>query len=380
MVLYLDSNATTPLCENAKKEMLPWFDHDFGNPHALQTINGRHSAKAVEKARSQILNFVSASDYDLIFTSGASEANNLALRGVLGKLPEHKNHIIISNIEHASVLRTAESLENEGYLVSKVSVNSEGLINTDELESIISKNTALVSIIHGNNEIGTMQDLSIIAKIVKRVDALFHSDISQSALTLETQVNEFGIDLISLSSHKMYGPQGIGALVFNSDRVDLSPMITGGSQQGGLRSGTIPVMLAVGFGAAVEYLQNNKKNILKTLIEQREYLIESLLSGIPNSKILGHRSSRLPHNISIAIPYPNCSELIHNLNKHIACSLGASCVGESKYSHVLNAIKMKASDGFCAIRLGLGIGLSKPDLDYVITTIINLSNKIIITR
>lgn len=341
----MDYAATTPVDEKVKEAMLPFFSRSFGNPSSLHSF-GRETRKAIEDSREKTADFLNASAEEIIFTGSATEANNMAIRGVVANYK--KPHIITSQIEHPAVLRTCQALEKEGIEVTYLKPDQEGIISLRSLKEEIKENTALVTIMTVNNEVGTIQPIKEIAELLKEKDIIFHTDAVQAANHLDLNVKELGIDLLTLSGHKFYGPKGIGIL-FKRNSLSLKPLTFGGHQERGLRPGTENVPAIVGLGKALEILEKGKEK------ELRDKLLKKLLE-IERVKLNGSLKKRVPNNINVYIPGIEGEALLVMLDEQgLAVSTGSACSsGDLKASHVLKAMGFGDERAHSSIRITLG--------------------------
>lgn len=372
--IYLDYQASTPLSEKARIAMKSASEHSFANPHSSDHAQGWEAAKIVENAAHEIADFVGGLEDEIVFVSGATEANNLALVGV-GLSAYKKNNprkkIVISEIEHKCVLGAARFLkENFGYEVKKIPVGNSGVVNIDDLKKIVDQETLIVSIMAVNNEIGTIQPLKAIGDICRSSGAIFHVDAAQ-ALYSDIDVVENGIDLLSLSSHKLYGPKGIGALYISQHiAIEPSPLFQGGGQQNGFRSGTIPTELTAGFAAAVSELKELRPAEITHLESLRDFAWNRLKELSPDIKLNGSRENRHPGNINIAFPGVDAKALIGSLQRLIAVSTGSACTsGIPEPSHVLKAIGLSTDDAESSIRISIGRHTTKAEITVAIEKI-----------
>ena len=317
--IYFDYQATTPTDYRVIDAMMPYFRDKFGNPHSSSHKFGWEAAEAVEAARGSIANLIKASAKEIIFTSGATESNNLAIKGVAYFYRSKKNHIITTNIEHKCVLETCKFLKRNGFEVTYIPVQKTGIIDLDVLKSAITDKTVLVSVMAVNNEIGVIQPLQEIGNICKARGVFFHSDIAQAFGKIPIDVNVLNIDLASISGHKIYGPKGIGALyIRRNPKIHLSPIISGGGQESGVRSGTVPTPLVVGLGIAskiaMEEMENEYNNIKKLF----DYFIDEIMYRIPNVYLNGDRYQRYPGNINLSFAYVEGESIMLALIKDLA--------------------------------------------------------------
>lgn len=364
--LYFDYCATTPLDPQVREAMLPALGDAFGNPSSMHGF-GRQARIAVEKARAQVADGIGASPDEIVFTSGATEANNLALIGTLRRLAPEKNHLIISAIEHHAILHTAEALADEGFQLTVLPVDKEGFLSPEELEKAIRPETALVSIMMVNNEIGTILDIPHLAGIANKHGVLFHTDAVQGVPYLEVDVKELGVDFLSLSAHKMYGPKGIGVLYVKKG-TSLKPLLYGGAQERKLRPGTENVPGILGLGAAMKLKTDRLLTRHTHLGDLRRLLISGLMKVIPGCEINGPQSQVAPHVISVTFPDVNGEMLLFHLSKQgVAVSLGSACTSEDlEPSHVLTALGMPLEKIEGTIRISVGEPTTPTDIEELL--------------
>ncbi len=366
-IYYLDYNATTPLNSDIFKVMEPYFKDYYGNPASIYGL-GRESLKAIQKARGQVAALIHAKDREIIFTSGGTESNNLAIRGAL-KLNPSKNKIITSTVEHSSVRNVFRDLEKEGAQVFRVAVNKNGELNLQELEKLLSADVALVSVMWANNETGVIFPIEDVAKLVKKHGILFHVDAVQAAGKIKIDVSKIPVDLLSISAHKFYGPKGVGAL-FVRESISLPPMIVGGHQEREKRAGTENVPAIVGMGEAarlaVSYLENKK-----SIGNLRDRLETLLLSSVPDSFVNGGSVERVSNTVNLTIPGALAEVLIPRLDEEGICvSSGSACLtGALEPSLVLRAMGLTEEFAKSSIRLSLGNATSEKEIDHVIQVI-----------
>ena len=338
---YFDHAATTPVKEDVLKEMLPFFSVNFGNASSLYSI-GRLSKRAIENAREQVAKTINCEAKEVFFTSCGSESDNLAIKGIARANKDKGKHIITSKIEHPAVINTCKSLEKDGYEVTYLSVDEKGFINLEELKNSIKDETILISIMFANNEIGTIQPIKEIAKIANESKIVFHTDCVQAIGNVKIDVNEMGIDMLSMSAHKFYGPKGVGALYVRKG-IDFEKIQDGGHQEKNKRSGTENVAGIVGMGKAIEIANRNVDNYNRKLIKLRNYFIKEITTKYKDAKVNGDLKQRLPGNINISFPNIDGEELLLKLDSQGICaSAGSACSsGIPEPSHVLNAIGLE---------------------------------------
>ena len=352
-MIYLDNAASTQIHDDVLDSMLPYLKDQYGNPSSIHR-HGRLARKAIEKARKHIASLINADPSEILITSGGTESNNMALNGMV--MHDPSGQIITSSIEHDAILEPCKKLARNGIDVDYLPVNQFGIIDPLDLEHRISEKTSLVSIMFGNNEVGSIQPISELAAICNKHKIPFHTDAVQAVGKIPIDVKELGVDLLSISSHKLYGPKGIGALYIKNG-VNINPIILGGGQENGLRSGTENVANIVGFGKACEIAKNNLQENLSHVKKLRDVLIENILNQIPEVTLNGHPTSRLPNNVHFTFLGVNGEDLIIKLDEYgIAASTGSACsVNTQKASHVLQAMGFLHERITGSLRLTLGI-------------------------
>jgi len=370
-LIYLDNAASTQIHEDVLDSMLPYLKEQYGNPSSIHRY-GRLSHKAIEKARKHIASLINAEPSEILITSGGTESNNTALMGIAMKNPF--SQIITSSIEHDAILEPCKKLAQNGFDVDYLPVNQFGMVNPSDLKNHISEKTSLVSIMFGNNEVGTIQPISEIAKICNKHKIPFHTDAVQAIGKIPIDVKELGVDLLSISSHKLYGPKGMGALYIKNG-INIDPVILGGGQERGLRSGTENVANIVGFGKACEIAKNNLQENLSQIKKLRDTLIENVLNEIPEVTLNGHPRSRLPNNAHFTFLGVNGEDLIIKLDEYgIAASTGSACsVNTQKTSHVLQAMGFSHEQIMGSLRLTIGIFNNQKEIKQTI----NILKKIV---
>ncbi|MEO9362713.1 MAG: cysteine desulfurase family protein [Nitrososphaera sp.] len=370
--IYLDSAASTPVADEVVQEMIPYLKQQFGNPSSIHYF-GRETTRAIQLARKRVANLVGARPQEITFTSGGTEADNLAIKGTAdyarSKDPS-KNHVIASYIEHDAVLEPCRDLERLGYSVTFLPVTPEGLVKPETLKEAITSSTALVSIMHANNEVGTIQPVKELARIAHGAGALFHTDAVQAAGKMAVDVGDLGVDLLSMSSHKINGPKGVGALYIR-DGLEIMPIIHGGGQESAMRSGTENVPGIVGFGKACELAKSRLPEYQKQVSELRDYLVEKVLSEIPHSRLNGSRTSRLAPNAHFTFFAVNGEDLIIKLDEGgIAASTGSACsVKKQKPSHVLKAMGFSYEEITGSLRISLSMQNTKEEMDRTVSAL-----------
>ncbi|MCI8353188.1 MAG: cysteine desulfurase NifS [Clostridia bacterium] len=373
---YFDHAATTATKEEVVKEMLPYFTLNFGNASSIYSI-GRKSKRAVEDARDKVANAIGAGPKEIYFTSCGSESDNLAIKGVAYANRERGNHIITTKIEHPAVLHTCQNLEKQGFNVTYLNVDSEGLISLKELEEAITDKTILISVMFANNEIGTIEPIKEIGEIAKKHNIYFHTDAVQAIGNVRINVNELNIDLLSMSAHKFYGPKGMGALYVRTG-VKFDKIQDGGHQERNKRAGTENVAGIVGMGKAIELAYENFDEYNKKLTNLRDYYISQVEEKIPYIKLNGHRTKRLPGNANISFRFIEGESLLLNLDmKGICASSGSACTsGSLDPSHVLLAIGLPHEIAHGSLRITIGEENTKEDIDFLVNTLIEVVERL----
>lgn len=376
--IYMDYQATTPVDKRVLETMVPFFTGNFGNAASKSHEYGWYAEKAVELYRSKIADLIGCSPNEIIFTSGATESNNLAIKGATEYFYPKKKKIITVSTEHKAVLDPCAYLAKKGFDIYLLKVDKYGLIDLDELKNVIDENTALVSVMTVNNEIGTIQPIDEIGKICKDKEVLFHTDATQAIGKIPVDVNKMNIDLMSFTAHKMYGPKGTGALYIRNKnpRVKLIPQIDGGGHERGFRSGTLNVPGIVGFGKACEIAKqemNDEYNNIKKLSERFYRGLSSQLDEIFTN---GHPEKRIPGNMNICFRNADSAALMMSM-KDIAAASGSACSSASvEPSHVLKAIGLNESDVRCSVRFGFGRFSTEEEIDYAIGRVTESVKKI----
>ncbi|MBI1969740.1 cysteine desulfurase [Candidatus Woesearchaeota archaeon] len=369
MEIYLDNAATTRVDQKVVEAMLPFFLETYGNAHSMHQA-GKKVMEAVEKAREVLARKIQANPGELFFTSGGTEGNNLAIKGILQANKDKGNHIITSAIEHASILETCKALQKEGYKVTFLPVDPEGFVNLEQLRNAITEKTLLVSIMHANNEIGTIQDIAEMGRICREKNILFHTDAVQSFCKEEIEVEEMNIDLLSISGHKIHGPKGIGAL-YRRQGIKITPLLRGGEQEQQIRSGTLNVPAIVGFSKAIEVFSETDIEWMQQL---RDMLLQSILENIPFTKLNGSREKRLCNNANVAFEYVEADSLLTQLDSHgIRVSTGSACESYSlEPSHVLQAIGLSPELAHGTLRFSLSKYTTREEIHYTIQKLMEI--------
>lgn len=364
--IYMDYQASTPLDPRVFAAMQPYFLNEYGNPHAHDHAFGWRADAAIENARERIGELIGADSDEIVFTSGATEANNLAIIGAARAAPPSRRRIVVSSIEHKCVLSASAALKAEGFDVVQMPVGAHGIIDPVAAAALVDSRTALVSVMAVNNEIGTVQPLAEIAAACHAVGALFHTDASQALAVLPTDVDEIGADLMSLSAHKAYGPKGIGALYIRRG-VAIRPILHGGGQEQGLRSGTLPTPLCVGFGETCRTLQTERASEALGIAKLRNRFWNSLQNSIPSIVLNGAASPRHPGNLNVRLATTEATLLLNALQPHLAISTGAACTsGVPEPSHVLRAIGLTSFEADSSVRLSIGRFTTVSEIDAAV--------------
>ncbi len=371
--IYLDNHATTAVASIVLEKMLPFFSETYGNAASRNHMFGWESEAAVDSGREQIARLIhAASPREIVFTSGATESDNLALKGVADAYKDKGNHIITCVTEHKAVLDSCKVLEKRGCRITYLPVDGDGLIDLQQLSDAITDKTILISLMAANNEIGTIGPVKEIGRLAKKRGVLFHCDATQAVGKIPVDVEAMGIDLLSLSAHKMYGPKGVGALYVrgSNPRVKLTPIIDGGGHERGMRSGTLNVTGIVGLGAACELAQKEMAEEAERLIALRERLKNGILAGLDDVTINGHPEKRLPGNLNMSFAYVEGESLLMAL-KEIAVSTGSACTSASlEPSYVLRAVGVPDELAHTSIRFGLGRYNTEEEVDYTIGRVV----------
>lgn len=364
--VYLDYSATTPVKEEVLNEMIPFFTQNFGNASSLYTI-GLESKAALDKARKQVADLIGCTPQEVFFTGCGSEADNWAVFGTCDKLKAKGNHIITTKIEHHAMLHTCAFLEKNGFEVTYLGVDEKGLVDPKEFEAAITDKTILASVMFVNNEVGTVEPIAELAKIAKEHGVLFHTDAVQALANVPINVKELGIDMMSMSAHKIYGPKGIGALYIRKG-LRISNYLHGGAQEMGRRAGTENLAGIVGFGKASEIAKANIDSHIKHCSELRDYLIEEVQKNIPDTFVNGDRENRHPGNASITFKYIEGESILLLLDSMgISVSTGSACSSKSlEPSHVLTALGVPVEMIHGTVRFTVGDFTTKEDIDYVV--------------
>ena len=364
--VYLDYSATTPVKKEVLQEMLPYFSEDFGNPSSLYAL-GQDSKNAVEQARERIAALINADKSEIFFTSSGTEADNWAVFGVADAMDAKGRHIITTKIEHHAMLHSCEFLEKHGYKVTYLDVGNDGIVDPVSLENAITDGTVLISVMFMNNEVGSLQPIKQLCEIARKYKIAFHTDAVQALGNTAIDVKDLGVDLMSVSAHKIYGPKGIGALYIKKG-AKISNFMHGGAQEGKRRAGTENLAGIVGFGKAAEIAKNNLGVHIKQVTGQRNYFIDQVLSKIPDVILNGNRELRHPGNANFTFKYIEGEALLLHLDmRGISVSTGSACSSASLVpSHVLSAMNIPVELIHGSLRFTVGDFTTKDDLDYVV--------------
>lgn len=373
-IIYLDNSATTPIKSEVLQEMMPYLTTEYGNASSLYSV-GRSAKRAIEKARNRVAELLNCNHNEIYFTGGGSESDNIALKGFVYANKEKGNHIITSKIEHPAILETCKTLERQGFEVSYINVNENGIIDVEELRKSIKTNTILISVMTANNEVGTVQPIEEIAKIAHDNNIIFHTDAVQAIGNVQIDVEKMRIDMLSLSSHKINGPKGVGALYIKNG-IEVEKFINGGHQEKDRRAGTENVAGIVGIGKAAEIARKNMETHIRNLSKIRDYYIKKVQKEIPNIRINGSMENRLPGNANISFKGINASELIFKLDERGICvSSGSACSsGNRNPSHVLIAMNVPEVYLNSAIRTTFGDNNTFEQVDYVVKILKRIIN------
>jgi len=371
--IYLDHHATTPLDTRVLDAMLPYFREDFGNSSSASHVYGWRAEAAVEAAREQLANAIGAADpREIVFTSGTTESDNLALIGIARANRDRLDHFVTTRIEHPAVIDAARSLERDGFRVTYLPVDADGLVDPGDVAAAIEERTALVSVMAANSEIGTLQPLEEIGRVCREREVPLHTDAAQAVGKIPLDVERLGVDLLSMCAHKLYGPKGIGALYLRSrrPRLRIEPLLHGGGHERGLRSGTLPVPLVVGFARAVTLCLEERDEEAVRLTALRRRLWDGLCTGLDGVLRNGHSEQRLPGNLNVSFEGIDAGHLLVAL-PGVALSTGSACASASaEPSHVLTALGLPGARIRAALRFGLGRSTSADEIDSVVAQVV----------
>ena len=374
--IYLDNNATTKTDEEVVKAMLPYLSDNYGNPSSIYRL-GRDNKKAIEDSREKVARLLNCDPNEIYFTSGGSESDNTAIRGIAYSYKNKGNHIITSKIEHPAVLETCKQLEKEGFEVTYINVDENGIVNIEELNKAIKPTTILITIMFANNEIGTIEPIKEIGEIAKENNIIFHTDAVQAIGSIKIDVKELNIDSLSLSAHKFYGPKGIGVLYVRKG-IKFNKFINGGHQERNKRAGTENVPGIVGLAKAMELAYENLEEHNKKIKKLRDYYVEQIKEKIPYIKINGDMEKRLPGNSNISFRFIEGEGLLLNLDlKGICASSGSACTsGALDPSHVLLAIGLPHEIAHGSLRISIGKYNTKEEIDYVVESLVEIVSRL----
>lgn len=369
--VYLDNQATTPVDPRVREVVMPFLDGRFGNPHSVDHIYGWEAADAVRRARSQVADFLGADDDEIVFTSGSTESCNIALRGAVRASGLDRCRIVTVATEHAAVLGTVEQLGREGHEIKILPVQGDGLLDLSVLESALEVETLIVSVMAVNNEIGVIQPISEIAGVCRDGGALFHTDATQAPGRMDVDVEDWGVDLLSVSSHKMYGPKGVGAL-FVRDGVPLTGTATGGQQERGLRPGTVPAMLAAGLGEACQLAHDDGPSDRRRMAALTGRLRQSLEEACEQVTVFGSLTHRAPGSLCVGFPGIAARDLVAAVRDRVAVSTGAACSSSTeKPSRVLLALDYAPDVAMTGVRMSLGRFTTETDIEDAVEALSN---------
>ena len=373
----MDHASTTPMAEEVTEAICGAFRDTFGNASSLHSF-GIEAKAALEGAREEVASLIGAKAEEIYFNSGGTESDNTAIKGVAMKNQNKGRHIITTFIEHPAILEPCSYLERQGYEVTYLPVTSEGIIRIEDLVSAIRKDTALISIMHANNEIGTIQPIEEVGKIAKEMDIPLHTDAVQTVGKIPVDVNEMKVDLLSISSHKLHGPKGVGALYIRKG-VEIEPFMNGGGHEAGLRSGTENVPGIVGLAKAAELAKKEMPHDMMHLAQMRDGIADFVLERIEDSWVNGHRTKRLPNNLNLGFRYIEGEALLFRLDaKGVAVSTGSACSSKkTEASHVLTAIGLKPEDAHGSLRITLGRGNTNEEAKFAAQTIVESARQLL---
>ncbi len=367
--IFMDSQSTTPVDQRVLDVMLPYFTEKFGHPASRNHSFGWEAEAAVDKARQQVAALIGARDpKEVVFTSGGTESINLALKGVAEMYREKGTHIVTTAIDQRATMDVCKRLERQGFEVSYMPVGRDGLVDPDEIRRALTPKTILLTVMLANNEIGTVQPIAEIGKLAKEKGVLFHADATQAAGKVHIDVEAMGIDLLSATAHLLYGPKGVGCLYVRrkNPRVRIAPMIDGGGHERGMRSGTVAVPLAVGFGKAADICREVMDEESRRLAALRDRLQDLILSKVDDAYLNGHPTRRLPHNLNVSFAYVEGESVLMGLNKEVALSSGSACTSASlEPSYVISALGVDAELAHSSIRFGLHRFTTEEEVDFV---------------
>lgn len=374
--IYFDNAATTQVDPEVVKAIIPYMEDKYGNASSIHSF-GREAYEGVEKARKQVAELINASTKEILFTSGGTESDNTAIKGVAYKQRAKGRHIITSSIEHPAVLETCQSLESQGFKITYLPVDKEGLVNMESLKNSITKETILITVMHANNEIGTIEPIQEIGQIAHEHGVVFHTDAVQTTGKIQIDLSKLDVDVLSISAHKFYGPKGVGAL-FKREGTNIEPIMNGGGHERGLRSGTENVPGIVGMGKAAELAKSRMTDDFGNLAGMRDRLIRRVLSEIEESYLNGHPTKRLPNNAHFRFSGIEGESLLLSLDeKAVAASTGSACSSKKLMpSHVLMAIGLNEVQAHGSLRLTLGRKNTRDDVEYVCDSLVEVIKRL----
>jgi len=374
--IYLDYAATTPMHPDVLKDMLPHFNESFGNPSTIYSY-GQEAKAAREEARARVASLIGAHDEEIVLTSGGTEADNCAVEGIAFANETKGNHIITTSIEHHAVLETCKFLEKHGFIVTYLPVDKYGMVNHEDVKKALTSQTILITVMHANNEVGTIQPIAEIGKIAKEAGVIFHTDAVQTVGHIPVDVNELGVDLLSMSAHKLYGPKGVGALYIRKGTKIVSFM-HGGEQERGRRAGTENIPGIVGFGKAAELAQMEIIDEAKRLTDLRGKLITGLSNRIDDVQLNGHPEQRLPNNVNMSVDFVEGESMLLNLDlEGICASTGSACSsGSLEASHVLLAMGLSHVQAHGSLRFTLGAWTTEEEIERVLDVLPGIVSKL----
>ncbi|MFC2031864.1 cysteine desulfurase NifS [Chloroflexota bacterium] len=374
--IYLDYAATTPTHPEVVKAMIPYFSEAFGNPSSTHAC-GQEARQALEEARGKVASLIGASNDEIVFTSGGTEADNLAIKGVAYANESKGNHIIISSIEHHAVTETCKFLGKKGFTITYLPVDGYGLVNPDDVKQAITSKTILISVMHANNEVGTIEPVAEIGRIARDAGIYFHTDAVQTTGHIPVNVDELGVNLLSISAHKLYGPKGVGALYIRKN-TRIIPFMHGGEQEDGRRASTQNIPGIVGFGRAAEIAQQEIDHEPEWLTHLRDRLIKGLLERIDHIRLNGHPVKRLPNNINVSIDFVEGESMCLGLDLEGICAAsGSACSSDSlEPSHVLLATGIPPEQARCSLRLSLGRWSTEEEIERVLEALPRVVNNL----
>jgi cysteine desulfurase len=378
--IFMDSQSTTPVDPRVLEAMIPYFTEKFGHPASRNHPFGWEAEGGVDKAREQIARLIGARDpKEVVFTSGGTEAINLALKGVAEMYREKGNHIVTTTIEQRATLDVCKRLERLGFEVTYLPVGRDGLLDVEAVRAALTPKTILISVMFANNEIGTIQPIAELGKLAKEKGIIFHTDATQAVGKIPVDVEAMGVDLLSATAHMLYGPKGVGALYVRrkNPRVRLAPMVDGGGHERGMRSGTVPVPLAVGFGKAAEIAREEMADESKRLAALRDRLQEQILSKVDEAYVNGHPTLRLPHNLNISFAYVEGESVLMGLNREAALASGSACTSATlEPSYVISALGVDSELAHSSIRFGLHRFTTEEEVDFVASKTVEVIHRL----